>query len=197
MKLLTGCFLGVIGLLVGCSSAPLSKSHYYLLNNQQAELKTNTTSNQPIKPKEVMVLSVKDLPEYLNQPHLVMKIADHKLNYAHFHLWAEPLQLGLKKALLAELNANNSESYFIAENRDSLDDNLTSLVVNIDYFHPTSDSLVTLSGQYWLSKANKDQYSSVQPFYFEQQLEQDGYPHSVAKMRALVAKLAVKIMNQL
>jgi len=196
LKLLTGYCLGIIVLLVGCSSAPLSKTHYYLLNNQQAKLNVNDAGNEPENPKRMMVLSVKDLPEYLNHPHLAMKTADHQLNYAHFHLWAEPLQLGVKKALLAELNANNTGRYFIAENRNKTHDNLTSLVVNIDYFHPTSDSLVTLSGQYWLSKANKDQYSSVQPFYFELQLEQDGYPHSVEKMRALVAKLATKIMKK-
>ena len=195
MKLLTGYFVAILCLLVGCSSAPLSKTSYYLLNNQKAGLTTNDVSGDSSMPKKVMVLSVRDLPEYLIQPHLVMQMVDHQLNYAHFHMWAEPLQLGLKKALLTELNSNNTETYFIAENRDNREDNLATVVVNIDYFHASSDSLVTLSGQYWLSKSNEKQYSQVQPFYFEQQLEQDGYPHSVAKMRALVSQLAIKIMK--
>jgi len=197
LKLLTGYFVGLICLLAGCSSAPLSKTSYYLLNNQQAALKTNEISANSSMPKEIRVLSLIDLPEYLNQPHLVMQMADHQLNYAHFHMWAEPLQVGLKKALLTELNASNTDVYFIAENRDNKQDKLTTLTVNIDYFHASSHSLVTLSGQYWLSKPNKNQHPEVQSFYFEQQLEQDGYPHSVAKMRALVSKLTSKLIKKM
>ena len=196
MKLLTSYFVGFIWLLTGCSSAPLSQTNYYILNNQNAALKASEVSGELSKPKKIILLSVRDLPEYLNQPHLVMQMADHQLNYAHFHLWAEPLQLGFKKALLAELNKNSTMAYFIAENRDNKQSGLTTLAVNIDYFHAGSNSLVTLSGQYWLSTPHKSESIQVKPFYFEQQLELDGYPHSVAKMRALVAKLASKIMNQ-
>jgi len=197
LKLLTGYFVVLTCLLAGCSSAPLSETNYYILNNQKAALKTSEVSGELAKPKKLILLSVRDLPEYLNQPHLVMQMADHQLNYAHFHLWAEPLQLGFKKALIAELNANSTTAYFIAENRDNKQRDLTTLAVNIDYFHAGSNSLVTLSGQYWLSKTHKSEDSQVQPFYFEQPLELDGYPHSVAKMRALVSKLASKIMSQI
>jgi len=53
-----------------------------------------------------------------------------------------------------------------------------------------------LSGQYWLSTADKNKQVTGKPFYIERQLEQDGYPHSVAKMRELISKLAMQIMEQ-
>jgi len=184
------------GLTVGCSSAPLPETSYYLLNNQQEIRPSTSITKTSSKSKQTIVLSISELPEYLTQPYLVMQMTDHQLHYAHFHMWADSLQQGLTKALLADLNIQSSVTFFVANNVDIKQVNLATLFINIDYFHASSNSKVMLSGQYWLSTADKNKQVTGKPFYIERQLEQDGYPHSVAKMRELISKLAMQIMEQ-
>jgi len=187
----------LLGLLItGCSSVSLSETRYYLLNNQQPIKQNMAIVDTSISMKKMVVLSINDLPEYLTQPYLVMQMADHQLHYARFHMWAEPLQQGLKKVLLADLNNESSTTYFMAKNNNIQQDNVPTLFVNVDYFHASSHSKVMLSGQYWLSKPGEVKQMIGKPFYFELRLEQDGYPHSVAKSRGLISKLAEQIVKQ-
>jgi len=153
------------------------------------------SNESKVEKKQVIVVSVKDLPEYLEQSHLVIQMADHQLHYANFHMWAEPLKQGLKKALLADLTKHNSEVNFIAESRGLNQDNLTTLSVNVDFFHSTAESKVVLSGLYWLESSEKNGQYNNQSFHFELLLDKDGYPHSVEKMRFLVSQLATKILD--
>jgi uncharacterized lipoprotein YmbA len=204
LKLINVLYFGfsmlVLSILVsGCSSTP-SPTNYYLLNNQPstqfASSDQHASESAALeKQNQVIVVSINDLPEYLEQPHLVMQMSDHQLHYANFHMWAEPLKEGLKKALLADLTSSGSASYFIAENRELKQANLTTLFVNVDFFHATANSKVVLSGQFWLSKPDEIEQLKSQSFYFELQLEKNGYPHSVEKMRVLVSKLADKIVT--
>jgi len=181
--------------MVGCSSAPTPETNYYLLNNQQSIKLKSSTVDTTSKRTQMIILSINDLPEYLAQPYLVMQMADHQLHYANFHMWAEPLQKGMSKTLLHDLNNLDPGIYFVGKSRGVMENKLTTLFVNIDYFHASSNSKVVLSGQYWLSKQDGNSLPKEQNFYFERQLEQDGYPHSVAKLRMLLTKLAEKISN--
>ena len=190
MKLIKLFHLGLSLLIVGCSSTP-SATNYYLLNNQPSKL--NAISENITVKEKVIVVKVKELPEYLEQPHLVMQMADHQLHYANFHMWAEPLKKGFTKALLADLSKQNSMSEFIAYDRDMNQDKLTKLVLSIDFFHASANSEVLLAGQYWMSSSDKNKQFKKQFFSFALTLEKNGYPHSIEKMRRLVSKLAEKI----
>ena len=102
-------------MILGCSSSSTT-SHYYLLNKppmtQQAVQAAVSKNSQ--SPKSVFAVQVQ-LAEYLNQPYIVMQLGTHQINYSSFHLWAEPLLLGIKKSLLFDLNAHGQASTFINE----------------------------------------------------------------------------------
>jgi len=192
LKLVHYFYFALSLLIAGCSSTP-SSTNYYLLNNQPTMMVVNNESK--VEKKQIIVVSVIDLPEYLEQSHLVMQMADHQLHYANFHMWAEPLKQGFTKALLADLTKHNSAVNFIVESRELNQDNLTTLSVNVDFFHSTAESKVVLSGLYWLESSVENRQYNNQSFHFELQLGKDGYPHSVEKMRALVSQLAKQIID--
>jgi len=186
-------------LLTGCSTSSVSESKYYLLNNQQPisvglqpkNINNNTT-------EQAIVVIVNELPRYLKQANLVMQIDQHQLHYAHHHMWAEPLHTGFSKALLADLNKADSVTIFLSEEMHVQENNSSTLHINIDHFHANNQSKVTLSGQYWLNLSVNTPQKKLpmkQSFYFEADLEKDGYAHSVEKMRALVRKLALEIKS--
>jgi len=187
--------LSVISLLTvtGCSSnTPTQKSRYYLLNSHK--LTPKATDKTTLSARKPVVISVLELPAYLHQPYLVLQLDAHQLHYARFDMWAEPLQIGLSKALLSDLNEEGQKAQYIASMSDIPVAGLNEVMIQIDYFHPNNHSKVTLSGHYWTKKEGK--ISSIQhPFSFELSLTQDGYGHAVSKMRQLVGLLAQKILQ--
>ena len=190
MKTLSFTLVFVVALLLnGCSSEPTIETRYYLLNQQIS----SQTNNQPSGDKTV-VLAVKEFPEYLNQPQLVMQLADHQLHYAHFHMWAEPLQSGFSKALLTDLEQTGSNTRFVGI--QSGVKQALQLQLEVDYFHANSEGKVTLSGFYWFKGLEAAPHQR-EAFYFEQALQHDGYPHSVAQMRLLVTQLAAQLVDKI
>ena len=197
MKLVNVIYFAATLLIFGCSSNSIS-TNYYLLNNQPTIKQTELVNNKEGKKKQLVVLKIKDLPEYLEQPHLVIQMAEHQLHYANFHMWAEPLKKGFKKALLAEMSNSSLAIDFISE-RDVGDKNLLNtkeLIVEVDFFHATAKSQVILSGRYQLKNISSLQRSKVQSFNLMLPLNVDGYAHSIAQMRVLVKLLASQIISQ-
>jgi len=104
-----------IMMLVGCSSVSTT-SHYYLLNKPPTGQEVALISKSESSKKAKALSTVKvQLASYLNQPYIVMQLGSHKIHYSTFHLWAEPLLVGVKKSLLADLNNNNQKIAFISE----------------------------------------------------------------------------------
>ncbi len=177
----------MLSLLMGCAAEVVPTTSYYLLNSSQ------TTPPAKVQKDKIVILKVLELPEYLNQAQLVMQMADHQLHYAHFQMWAEPLKAGLTKALVADLNGAQQTIQFLPDRRNNrLNDN-PQLHVQIDFFHASSDSKVTLAGNYWY-EGKESKTEAPTPFYIQRNLQQDGYPHSVSQMRALVERLATQIV---
>ena len=186
----------MLSLLIGCASEVAPTTSYYLLNNSQS------TPPAQVQKDQVVILKVLELPEYLNQAQLVMQMADHQLHYAHFHMWAEPIKAGFSKALIADLNAADNTIQFLPDRRKNALDDETQLYVQIDFFHASSESKVILAGYYWYEIKGDEgsghegkSENPPQPFHIEQNLQKDGYPHSVSKMRALVGRLAGEIVS--
>jgi len=176
-------------LLVSCSSNTVSQSKYYLLHNQQQHHEVNKEAQQKKKP---IIVQINELPRYLNQANLVMQLDQHQLHYSHHHRWAEPLHAGFSKALLTDLNNNVSNRVFLEQVTRENQEKLTTLVIAISHFHTTNQSKVTLSGSYWFNLNDKENVLPVkQKFQFDTELQQDGYAHSVEKMRELIRQLSV------
>lgn len=161
--------------LFSCSSTP-PETNYFLLMNSVNKPNVSSLNN-----KQNIVLSI-HLAEYLDKPYLAMQLNENQIHYSLFHLWAEPLKEGIAKALKFEFNN-------IEKNNDIIKVN-----VQVDYFHPTNTSTVVLVGAYQIKKGEK---KINQPFYFEDQLNRDGFSHAVTKMRELLSQLSILINNSL
>lgn len=182
-------------LFSGCSSNPASQSQYYLLNNQQAVGEINESDSSE---KQILLLKIKELPRYLNQANLVLQRDQHQLHYAHHHMWAEPLHTGFSKALFADLNNNSKNKVFIESSAEANLEKLTALVIKVNHFHPTYQSKVILTGQYWLSTTgDNNSLPTKKNFHLEVDLQQDGYGHSVEKMRELIQLFSTQVLTKM
>ncbi|MEC4724908.1 ABC-type transport auxiliary lipoprotein family protein [Shewanella sp. D64] len=195
--------IAVVLSLFGCSSAPNSTS-YYLLNNQVSASAINQqelAGSPSIESEKATVLLSVQLADYLNSPYLVMQINQHKIEYATFHMWAEPLADSSFNALLSDLNLVSTTLKFKPEPqfRGTKANEQAELLVQINYFHVTAQSKVILSGRYeYKSHKGADldvSQNDTQAFSFESPLQQDGYSDSVAQMRDLVTQLAKQIAS--
>lgn len=170
-------------LLLGCNSQPTPTSHYYILNQQ---FDTQGLANlSPIRDIQL------GLPEYLKQPNLVIQLSKHELSYAYYHTWAESLDDAIKKGLHQDLTPLVKEQTTSGKQHNINASSQVNLILDIDHFYATIDSKVVLSGSY--SFINTQETKALSPKYnftFKAEIEADGYPHSVAKMRQLILLLA-------
>jgi len=182
MKILSVFIILSSLVLLGCNSQPTPTSHYYMLN-QQLDIES-LAGISPIKKIQLT------LPEYLKQPNLILQLSKHELSYAYYHMWAENLDEAITKSLQLDLKAlEKSDKTEI--NKIENAKTRVNLVLNIDHFYATIDSKVVLAGNYTL--VNSQQTLALSPQYsfsFITNIDENGYPNSVAKMRLLVQQLA-------
>ena len=197
MRITFGCFLVCVVLLQACSSAP-NTTRYYLLNSYQPFEGTATKAPLVVQSATQRQVAVSvNLPEYLNQPSLVMQIEEHQIHYSLFHVWAEPLRLGTTKSLLLDLNAQGHPLRFVDAQTAMRGEPSAHLDLQIEYFHATSDSRVILSGRYRFAEGESTEILFAEPFAFEQNLRADGYEPSIVQMRHLVSDLARDLVSRL
>jgi uncharacterized lipoprotein YmbA len=190
MKKLTICLC--MALLLGCTSEPLSV-RYFLLHTPGNKVKNTVFETKPIA-----VLQLVNVADYLRQPSLVMQVDRHELHYSRQDVWAEKLQASFYKALLQDLNATGQRNY-VASSSPNATHAAVEISIKLEHFHATDTSTVVSSGRYWLSQNDpqaskaKDVTTSSHSFFFESQLNQDGYAHAVEQLRTLVVSLSKQI----
>lgn len=167
--------------LSACSSAPNALT-YYLLHP------TNGASVLEREAKQSIVLDKVTLPEYLKHRGLVYQTSDTNLHISTSHLWAEPVDEGLTKALASALKANNvalvRPDHYASEKAPHI-----SLYIND--FVSTYEGEVIFSGQYAVSRASEA--VSIHSFTFKAPLNNDGFASSIKAMRSAIKKLAEDI----
>lgn len=167
--------------LSACSSAPNALT-YYLLHSTSGESVLDREAKQSI------VLDKVTLPEYLKHRGLVYQTSDTNLHISTSHLWAEPVDEGLTKALASALEANNvaliRPDHYASEDAPHL-----SLYIND--FVSTYEGEVIFSGQYAITRASEE--ASIHPFMFKAPLSNDGFASSIKAMRSAINKLAKDI----
>lgn len=177
-----------LGLLAGCSSTPQQLNYYFLTPSGEAIETDKAASSQEAS---IVLLEEIRLADYLNQSSLTMQLNDYQLYYARQHIWAEPLQSSISKALLNDLNRQR-DLRFIGLREPSGAEPAFRLSVQIDHFVATDNAEVIASGKYWL--ANGDgQLLLDNSFALERSLQRDGYLHAVEQLRGLLAELAQQI----
>lgn len=187
-------------LMFACSNPPLPETNYYLLNTPTKSAAKTDPLVSDLQEKKLVQLNL-ELAYYLQQPFLVMQTDNNILHYAQSHMWAEPLAKEINQALFFDLRQLDKEDkYHWLPVRNAVKLNNTeyyNLAVSVEYFHANTLGKVVLSGSYqWLVPA-QEKRTKYQNFYFESELQLDGYAHSVSQMRVLLNELAKQIAGDI
>lgn len=177
-KKIATAILAILFLMVGCSSTANNTS-YYLLTPPEARQSAEANGGP------VILLAELKLANYLQQSGLALLQTDHQVSYATWHVWAEDLQQGIKRALKNDIE-NQSDITLEFSSRGAQPS--CTLALQIDHFTPTGNAEVVLSGNYRLT--GQQQRQTTKPFYLTAALDADGFNHSVEKQRALLTELA-------
>lgn len=175
-------FISALALLVGflsaCSSAPSSLTYYLLHTTDDATYVTQ-------EDRTVVVLDKVTLPEYLKHRGLVYQTSDTNLHISTSHLWAEPVDEGLTKALTSALVAQRV-SLIRPDHYTS--EEVIHLALYISDFVSTYEGEVIFSGQYVITQVSGK--AQIHRFVFKAPLENDGFSSSIKAMRSTIGKLA-------
>lgn len=178
-------------ILSGCSTQPAQKVSYYLLNSPTSNNQIQKTKNT----EQVIALKEVRLADYLKQSNLTMQLDNHQLYYSKQHFWAESLQTGIQKAILSDLNSQSTSTSFIDALSPAAKRPSATINIAIEHFVTTLDSKVILIGQYWFETSQSDEVQQLQHFHYTAELQQDGFPHSVKKLRGLLKSLSDDILS--
>lgn len=181
----------LLGLTACVNTAPTPDSFYYVLEpvpvtskNMAAPQDDSNTSLA--KPAAIVKLMPLNVPDYLNQPNLVLKLEDHQIKIANYHFWAEDLRTSTHRILVNETNARSETTRYAKRCIDC-----DELTITIDHFYPTESGDVFLAGSFEIAK--RDGTSQYADFKFNRNISEGGYNAAVAKMRMLLNDLAQRV----
>ena len=173
-----------------CASEPLSIS-YYLLSTPSAE----QARTQSMTEKKTLVIEDVEMAAYLRQSGIAMQISGSQLQISKQHLWAESLELAVPKYLATAMQGQTTDYQVYVRNLDYVPSAQYSLRVHIDNLQATDQGEVVSSGRYQLINNEDSKQSIAVDFYFERDLQEDGYSHTVAKIRELLNDIAIDVIS--
>lgn len=176
--------------LGACATEPLPISYYLLSTPSAAHARQQTMVE-----RKVLVIEDVEMAAYLRQSGIVMQTTGDQLQISKQHLWAENLELAVPKLLAMAMQGQSSEYQVYVRNLDYVPSANYSLRLHIDNLQATDRGEVVSSGRYQLIDNDNAGASVAVDFYFERDLQEDGYSHAVAKIRELLNDIAADIMR--
>ena len=170
--------------LTSCATLETEKSvTYYVLDAKPSNVFEKQTQFNVIVAKIV-------LPDYLNQPNLVLRDSSQKLHVAYYHSWADNLADAVRRVMIAQLNSTDKNTRYTANCKAC-----AKLSIVLDHFYPTTQGEVVLAGEFQF-------YAAAQPvlgqnFVIKKELKKDGYEHAVKKMQHSLTELSVRISRSI
>ncbi len=179
-----GVLLSSVVLIAGCSLIEAEKPvNYYVLDAK------------PVKPnghkkQKIVAVNPIQLPDYLDQPNLVLRDSSQKLHVAFYHSWAEDFASAIRRVMISELNRNDDSIRYLQRCEEC-----PKLTFTLNHFYPTTEGEVILAGDYVLTS---EQGSNIpDAFLIEANLSADGYEHAVKQMRLALTLLAKKVIPEI
>ncbi len=171
------CLLPVL-LLCACASQPPSPTYYLL--RPAADL-----DSAQLQPSTRYTLGEVSIAPYINQPGLLLETGEGRVRPAALHLWAEPIEAGIRTYLLQEI----SRLY----GRDLLPGGTGDQRINlrIDQLHGTLEGDARLVAYWWLD--GDDGAMGARRFARSQPLAANGYNALASAERDLLGQLAADI----
>ena len=170
-------------LLAACSSAP-PKLESYLLRPAVAPGAVTAVEDSGYALGTIRVAN------YIDQPGLVLTSGDGKVHAARNHVWAEPLQVSLRRFLATQVSAGSDRDIAATATASTN----TRINVSVDELHG-NDSGAAVLVAYWDVVAGEGSKSFR--FSEEQALGSDGYDALVQAEEALLERLADAIAASL
>ena len=183
----TAAFACVLLLLPACASDPPPRTQYLL----RAELPSETSQ---IEAPVAIVLSRVTVASYLRSPGLVVESEEHQVRPARYHVWAEPLDEGLRRYLRTEIS--NVLGFAIrsdASNRAGWD---YAVDVVIDQLHGTLSGQARIVASWRISRADGSEVAAY-VLSTSEPLAVGGYQGLVNAQIALAQHLAARIAESL
>ncbi|MEE4143923.1 MAG: ABC-type transport auxiliary lipoprotein family protein [Halieaceae bacterium] len=176
------CALAVV-LLTACSSQPPQTATYLLRSEVPAG------ADVPLSDSGIALGNIR-VAKYIDQPGLVLATGDGTIHAAKFHVWAEPLQVALRRYLATLVSDASGRD--IAAATDSA--TVTRIDVSVDQLHGTGSGSAVLVA-YW----NIDSQGQSKSYRFSEQqsLSGDGYDALVRAQETLLKRLAEAISASL
>jgi hypothetical protein len=178
----------VLGSLAACATTKTHTLQYYLLNpNHVEDINKNTQqAKQGDTTNTYLYLENIQLPNYLQQPQLVLFKAPNQLHFSRYHVWAESVEKSINKTLKQQL----SSVVWLTK----INEKAVSLTIEIDNFYPTQQGEAILTGRYWLKHNNQIRQIN---FAYHRALEHDGFTDATVQLHLLLVKLANDINTTL
>ena len=176
------CLLAAV-LLAACSSQP-PQSTSYLLRSELA-----TTSGSPQVDSGIALGNIR-VANYIDQPGLVLATGDGKVRAARNYVWAEPLQVSLRRYLAAEISGVSGREIAATASATSK----TRIDVSVDELHGNGAGEAVLVAYWEVTSAGQ---SNSFRFSERQALSGDGYDALVKAEEVLLKHLASAIAGSL
>ncbi|GGW75036.1 PqiC family protein [Alteromonas halophila] len=178
--------IGILTILGGCASRAV-ELHYYMLHSPQA-----AQSSQPDS-QIAVVLGDITLPDYLRQRQLAYQTSPTTLHFASQHVWSSPQDEAIHRLLTNALR--DQQIAVVTPDRHQASPSPVTLSIIIDDFIPSWEGQLILKGEYII--AYPGQKDTLRTFDYRTTLTQDGFAHSVAKMRTLITELGARLGSEI
>tara|TARA_R110001592_G_scaffold337300_1_gene623676 strand:+ start:292989 stop:293540 length:552 start_codon:yes stop_codon:yes gene_type:complete len=176
-------YLIAVLLLGACSGQPVTQENYLLRPAVAPGSATAVVESG-------YALGAIRVANYIDQPGLVITRGDGKIHSARNHVWAEPLQVSLRRYLAVEVSGSSGRD--IAASTSSA--TKTRIDVTIDELHGNGSGAAVLVA-YW--DVAGDEGSKSFRFAEDEALSGDGYDALVNAEEALLKRLAKAIAASL
>lgn len=187
MKFLKGSLIvSFILLLMACTST--QKTTFYLLKAiPDTDLKISSITGVTI------LVQQPTLPEYLDQPQMILRENDYKLEMTEDHRWAEPIKNNFTRVFVENLNtrvAPSNASIFSELGRLNPDYQLTIKVLQMDV---NMDDKAVLKAEWALYNGKEEKLIKRQNSTYTLAVDNKSYESGVEAQSKAIALLAEEI----
>ncbi len=181
----TPIVLGLLCLLTACSSVPVTR--YYRL----ADVPLPPTSVVSVD-RPVVLLDIK-LADFLSGGGIAYQQGEVGLTLAQQNLWAERVQEGVKRVLVARMQQYQPSQLWLGSAPDA---RINTLTIELSQFNGRDDGKALLGGR-WVLRNAEQKLLMQSPFYLEVAQQGAGYDALVQALGEGLDRLSQNISKDL
>ena len=174
----------ILVLALGACSGQSIEPRYYLLRPQAQ------ATSAALQPSGKLALGDIHIAPYIDRPGLLLEMAHGEVRAARYHLWAEPIEDGVRAFLGQEISRLSGEELLPLAAAPGT----PRITVRIDQLHGTRDGRALLVAYWWVDAGGAPKNAHRFAEYAD--LASDGYAALAAAEAELLGRLAASIAAQ-